>query len=85
MWNASFKLTLSGCVIYIGCVGFASLDIVCDEHNDCAWNVCLLQLSNECMYVNSVENLAHIELYSDCSRRGANWLIPFAMVLFSVV
>ena len=30
-----------GCVISICCVGFASLDIVCDELNDCAWNVCL--------------------------------------------
>ena len=34
------KLTF-GCVIYICCVGFASLDVVCDELNDCAWNVCL--------------------------------------------
>ena len=41
MWNASFKLTLFGCVISICCVGFASLDVVCDELNDCAWNVCL--------------------------------------------
>ena len=24
---------------YICCVGFASLDVVCDELNDCAWNV----------------------------------------------
>ena len=31
-----------GCVISICCVGFASsLDVVCDELNDCAWNVCL--------------------------------------------
>ena len=35
MWNASFKLTLFGCVISICCVGFASLDVVCDELNDC--------------------------------------------------
>ena len=41
MWNTCFKLMLSGCVIYICCVGFASLDVVCDEPNDCAWNVCL--------------------------------------------
>ena len=34
--NASFKLTLFGCVISICCVGFASLDVVCDELNDCA-------------------------------------------------
>ena len=31
MWNASFKLTLFGCVISICCVGFASLDVVCDR------------------------------------------------------
>ena len=31
MWNASFKLTLFGCVISICCVGFASLDVVCDD------------------------------------------------------
>ena len=36
-----FKLTLFGCVISICCVGFASLDVVCDELNECAWNVCL--------------------------------------------
>ena len=36
-----FKLTLSGCVVYICCVDFASLNVVCDELNDCAWNVCL--------------------------------------------
>ena len=40
-WNASSNLTLFGCVISISCVGFASLDVVCDELNDCAWNVCL--------------------------------------------
>ena len=39
MSNASFKLTLSGCVISICCVGFTSLDVVCNELNDCAWNV----------------------------------------------
>ena len=30
--NASSKLKLSGWVISICCVGFASLDVVCDEH-----------------------------------------------------
>ena len=30
-----FKLTLFGCVISICCVGFASLDVVCDKLNDC--------------------------------------------------
>ena len=28
------------CVISICCVGFASLNVVCYELNDCAWNVC---------------------------------------------
>ena len=40
LWNASFKLTY-GCVVFICCVGFASVDVVCDELNDCPWNVCL--------------------------------------------
>ena len=31
MWSASFELTLSGCVISICCVGFVSLDVICDE------------------------------------------------------
>ena len=39
--DTDFKLTLFGCVIYICCVGFASLDVVCDELDDCSWNVCL--------------------------------------------
>ena len=34
-------LSSFGCVISICCVGFASLDVVCDELNDCAWDVCL--------------------------------------------
>ena len=28
LWNASFKLTLSGCVVSICCIGFVSLDVV---------------------------------------------------------
>ena len=28
-------------IVYICCVGFVSLDVVCDELNECAWNVCL--------------------------------------------
>ena len=35
------KLKWFGCVISICCVCFASLDVVCYELNDCAWNVCL--------------------------------------------
>ena len=49
-----FKLTLSGSVVSICCVGFASLDVVFDELNDCAWNVCYC-----------VESFAHIECYSN--------------------
>ena len=36
------------------------------------------------MYVYCVESYAHIECYSDCSRRGDIWLNPFATVLFTV-
>ena len=36
------------------------------------------------MYVYCVETFARIECYSDCSRRGAIWLNPFATVLFTV-
>ena len=70
MWDASFELTLWGCVIYIYYVDFASHDIVCDELNDCAWNVGLYQLSDKCVYVFCVERFDHIEFYGDCSRRG---------------
>ena len=37
-----------------------------------------------CVYVDCVETFAHVECYSDYSRRGAIWLNPFATVLFSV-
>ena len=37
--NTSFELTLSGCVVYVCCVGFAYLDVVCDAIYDVAWNV----------------------------------------------
>ena len=33
------ELQFWGCVMYICCVGFASLDVVWDKLNDCAWNV----------------------------------------------
>ena len=64
MWNASFELTLSGCVISICCVGFASLDVVCDEPNDL------------CVYVYCVESFAHLECYNDCSLRGSHLVEP---------
>ena len=54
MWNASFKLTLFGCVISICCVGFASLDVVCDEPNDFGWKfVCSSILISVCMFIVS--------------------------------
>ena len=33
-------------MISIWCIGFESLDVVCDEPNDCAWNIGLYQLSD---------------------------------------
>ena len=37
--NANFRLTLYRCVVFLCYVGFASLDVVCDELYDCAWNI----------------------------------------------
>ena len=53
MWNASLKLTMSGCVVSICYVGFASLNVICDELNDCAWKVCLYQMISVCMFIVS--------------------------------
>ena len=36
-------------MIYVWCVGFVSLDVVCDELNDCAWIVGVEQLSEVCV------------------------------------
>ena len=36
------------------------------------------------MYVYCVESLAHIECYSDCSRRGSHLVEPLATVMFTV-
>ena len=36
------------------------------------------------MYVYCVESFAHIECYSDCSRRGSHLVEPLCYVLFSV-
>ena len=70
MGNATFKLTLYGCVVSVCCIGFASLDVVSDELYDCAWNVCMYQPSDKCVYVDCVESFARIEGHSDCWRRG---------------
>ena len=82
--NASFKLTLYGCVASVCCVVLASFDVVCDELHVCAWNVGPYQLSDWCVYVYCVESFALIEGYSDCSCRGAMWLNHFDTVLFNV-
>ena len=55
MWNVSFKLTLSGCVVSICSVGFASLDVVCDELNDCG-----SFLISVCMFIVSKDLLISI-------------------------
>ena len=84
MWNASFKLTLFGCVISICCVGFSSLDVVCDELNDCSrMFVCSSFLISVCMFIVSKALL--ISSATVIVRAGgAIWLNPFATVLFSV-
>ena len=41
-------------MISICCVGFASLDVVCDELYDCAWNVvCSSFLISVCVFIVS--------------------------------
>ena len=72
-------------MIYMCCIGFASFDIVCDKLNDCAWNVGLEQLSDKYVYVYCLESFAHIECYSDCSRRESHLVEPlFYGVVYSV-
>ena len=85
MWNASFKLTLFGCVISICCVGFASLDVVCDELNDCVPGmfVCSSFLISVCMFIVSKALLISSATVIVCAG-GAIWLNAFATVLFSV-
>ena len=84
MWNASFKLTLFGCVISICWVGFASLDVVCDELNDCAcMYVCSSILISMCMFIVS-KSLLISSVTVIVRAGGAIWLNPFATVLFSV-
>ena len=54
-------LTLYGCVTSVCCVGF-----------ECTWNVGMLQFSDYRVYAYFVEIFAHIECYSDCSRKGSH-------------
>ena len=71
-------------MLSICCVGFASLDVVCDELNDCAW--CLVYSSfliSVCMFIASKALL--ISSATVIVRAGgAIWLNPFATVLFNV-
>ena len=61
--------------------GFASLDVVCDELNDCAWNVfCSSFLISVCMLKVLLISSATVIVRTG----GAIWLNPFATVLFSV-
>ena len=63
-------------------MGFSSLDVVCDELNDCAWNVCSFLIS-VCMFIVSKALL--ISSATVIVRAGgAIWLNPFSTVLFSV-
>ena len=84
MWNASFKLTLFGCVISICCVGFASLDVVCDELNDFVWMfVCSSSLISVYMFIVSKALLISSATVIVRSG-GAIWFNTIATVLFSV-
>ena len=84
LWNASFKLTLFGCVISICCVGFKSLDVV-------AMNlmivpgmfVCCSFMISMCMFIVS-KALLMSSATVIVRTGGAIWLNPFATVLFSV-
>ena len=70
-------------MISICCGGFASLGVVCDETNECAWNVCSSFLISVCMFIVSKAFL--ISNATVIVRAGvAIWLNPFATVLFSV-
>ena len=65
-------------MIYIGCVGFVSLDVVCKELNDYVWNLGLYQLS-VCMFTVSKDLL--ISSATVIVRVwGVIWLNPFAVV-----
>ena len=66
------------------CVGFVSLDVLCDELNDCAWNVfCNSFLISVCMFI--VSNALLISSATVIVRAGgAIWFNPFATVLFTV-
>ena len=37
--NVCYAVGVVDDVVFVCCVGFRSLDVVCDELHDCAWNV----------------------------------------------
>ena len=54
MGNASFKMTLYGCVVSVCCVGFASFDVVCYEIMIVSGMlVCSRSLISVCMFIVS--------------------------------
>ena len=66
------------------CVGFASLDVVFDEPNGCAWNVGRSSfLIIVCMFIVS-KSLLISSATMIVRAGGAIWLNPFATVLFNV-
>ena len=84
LWNASFKLTLFGCVISICCVGFASLDVVCDVLNDCAlWYVVLVCHQYD-VCENSVGSV-YVGGYGGLSESGLCVLYKLCAVCFLVI
>ena len=56
-------------MISVCCVDFTFLDVFYDELKDCAWNLGLKQLSDECVCVYGIENFTHIE----CCSFIASW------------
>ena len=71
-------------MISICCVGFASLDVVCDDHNDLPGIlVCNSLLISVCMFIVSKALLIPGTTLI-VRAGGAIWLNPFATVLFNV-
>ena len=77
-----FKLTLSGCVVYIYCVGFASLDLV-NLIIVPGMFVCNSFPTGVCMFVGS-KALLMSSVTVIVRAGGAIWLNPYVSVLFSV-
>ena len=82
--NASFKLTLDGCVVYACCVGFASVGVVCVNSMIVpGMLVGISFLISVCMFIVSKALL--ISSATVIVRAGRAILLnPFATVLFNV-